>query len=267
MTYAPSYRRADNWGSKWRNTSASAASNQASSANAASREQAMHILLMEDDQVSADNTAKLLREHNHVVEFAHDGDEGLELARQGGFQVLIVDRLMPRRDGLSVVRTLRRENIRTPAIFLTALGEVDDRVEGLKAGGDDYLVKPYVMSELLARIDAVVRRSNPKAVETNLSVGDLELDRLTRKVHRAGQEIPLQPREFCLLEYLMKHAEHVVTRSMLLEQVWGIHFDPQTNVIDVHVSRLRAKIDRSFDRPMLHTVRGAGYSLRAANEI
>jgi len=225
----------------------------------------MHILLMEDDRPSAEHTAKLLREHNHVVDVAHDGEIGLELGRSGNYQAMIVDRRMPLRDGLSVVRTLRREDIRTPAIFLTALGEVDDRVEGLKAGGDDYLVKPYVISELLARLEAVVRRANPKAVETRLTVGDLQLDLLSRKVHRAGREIPLQPREFSLLEFLMKHAEQVVTRGMLLEQVWGIHFDPQTNVIDVHISRLRSKIDRSFDTPMLHTIRGAGYSLRSAN--
>src|SRR5262249_38997857 len=213
------------------------------------------ILLMEDDRQAAESTAKLLREENHVVDVAHDGEEGLELARTGTYQALIVDRRMPMRDGLSVVRELRKDDIRTPAIFLTALREVDDRVEGLKAGGDDYLVKPYARSELLARLDAVVRRMNPKEVETRLVVGDLQLDLLTRKVHRARREIPLQPREFSLLEFLMKHADQVVTRSMLLEQVWGIHFDPQTNVIDVHVSRLRSKIDRSFDKPMLHTVR------------
>jgi len=225
----------------------------------------MHILLMEDDLASADTTAKLLREHNHVVDVAHDGEEGLELARSGSYDALIIDRRMPMRDGISVVRALRHEDIRTPAIFLTAIAEVDDRVEGLRAGGDDYMPKPYQTSELLARLDAVVRRANPKAVETRLQVGDLNLDLLTRKVFRGAQEIPLQPREFSLLEFLMKHAEQVVTRGMLLEHVWGIHFDPQTNVIDVHISRLRAKIDRSFDTPMLHTVRGAGYSLRAAH--
>lgn len=224
----------------------------------------MHILLMEDDKQAAEHTAKLLREHNHVVDVAYDGEEGLELARTGNYQALIVDRRMPHRDGVSVVKELRRNDIRTPAIFLTALGEVDDRVEGLKAGGDDYLVKPFNISELLARIEAVVRRGNPKAVETRLVVGDLQLDRLSRKVHRGNREIPLQPREFSLLEFLMKHADQVVTRGMLLEQVWGIHFDPQTNVIDVHISRLRSKIDRGFDKPMLHTVRGAGYTLRAA---
>lgn len=225
----------------------------------------MHILLMEDDPQSAENTARLLREHNHVVDIAHDGELGLELARLGTYQALIVDRRMPLRDGLSVVRVLRQRNIRTPAIFLTAIAEVDDRVEGLKAGGDDYLAKPYAISELLARLDAVVRRANPSAVEPQLFVGDLQLDLLSRKVQRGGREVVLQPREFSLLEFLMKHAEQVVTRGMLLEQVWGIHFDPQTNVIDVHISRLRAKIDRSFDKPMLHTVRGAGYSLRAAH--
>lgn len=225
----------------------------------------MHILLMEDDPASAETTAKLLREHNHVVDIARDGEIGLELARTGSYDALIIDRKMPRCDGVSVVKALRQQEIRTPAIFLTAIAEVDDRVEGLRAGGDDYMRKPYQTSELLARLDAVVRRANPKAVETRLQVGDLHLDLLTRKVHRGNQEIPLQPREFSLLEFLMKHAEQVVTRGMLLEQVWGIHFDPQTNVIDVHISRLRAKIDRSFDKPMLHTVRGAGYSLRSAH--
>jgi two-component system OmpR family response regulator len=225
----------------------------------------MHILLMEDDPQSADNTARLLREHNHIVDVAHNGELGFELARMGTYEALIVDRRMPLRDGLSVVRALRQRDIHTPAIFLTAIAEVDDRVEGLTAGGDDYLAKPYAISELLARLDAIVRRANPRAVEPQLFVGDLQLDLLSRKVQRGGQEILLQPREFSLLEFLMKHAEQVVTRGMLLEQVWGIHFDPQTNVIDVHISRLRAKIDRSFDKPMLHTVRGAGYSLRAAH--
>lgn len=225
----------------------------------------MRILLIEDDREAAHHTARLLGEFSHVVDLAFDGEEGLELARSGNYDVLIVDRRMPFRDGTSVVETLRREGIRTPAIFLTALAEVDDRVEGLKAGGDDYLVKPFYIAELQARIEALFRRANMKPVETRIVVGDLVLDLLTRKVHRAGCEIPLQPREFNLLEFLMRHAEQVVTRGMLLQQVWGINFDPQTNVIDVHISRLRAKLDRGFDKPMLHTVRGAGYTLRAAS--
>jgi two-component system OmpR family response regulator len=172
--------------------------------------------------------------------------------------------MLPKLDGLTLVARLRGQGLRTPILFLSALGEVDDRVKGLRAGGDDYLVKPYAFSELLARIEALARRSNPNEVETRLKVGDLELDVLTRRVARAGQEIPLQPREFRLLEYLMRNAGHVVTRTMLLEHVWDYHFDPQTNVIDVHISRLRAKIDRDFGAPLLHTVRGAGYSIRAA---
>jgi two-component system, OmpR family, response regulator len=227
--------------------------------------QKMRLLLIEDDREAANRTAQLLSEFSHVVDVAFDGEDGLHLARGGAYDVLIVDRRMPVRDGISVVETLRKEGIRTPAIFLTALTEVDHRVEGLKAGGDDYLSKPFYCAELNARIEAVARRAQPMAIDTRIIVGDLVLDLLTRKVHRAGQEIPLQPREFNLLEFLMRHAEQVVTRGMLLEQVWGIHFDPQTNVIDVHISRLRAKIDKGFEKQMVHTVRGAGYSLRAAN--
>lgn len=225
----------------------------------------MRLLLIEDDRDAAEHTAQLLREHGHMVDMAYDGEEGLELARSGNYDVLVVDRRMPLRDGISVVSTLRAEAITTPVIFLTALAEVDHRVEGLKAGGDDYLVKPFYINELQARIEALVRRANPTAVETRIVVGELSLDMLTRKVFRDNQEILLQPREFSLLEFLMRHADQVVTRGMLLEQVWGIHFDPQTNVIDVHISRLRAKIDRDFETPMLHTVRGAGYSLRAVS--
>jgi len=196
---------------------------------------------------------------------AADGEEGLTLALSSTVDVMIVDRMLPKRDGLSVVETLREEGVRTPVLFLSALGEVDDRIKGLKAGGDDYLTKPYAFAELLARIEVLVRRANPDQVRTRLQVGDLEIDLLARKVIREGQEIDLQPREFRLLEYLMKHAGQVVTRTMLLENVWEYHFDPQTNVIDVHISRLRAKIDKNFEQPLLHTVRGAGYSLRAAD--
>jgi len=225
----------------------------------------MRLLLIEDDRDAAAHTSKLLSEFSHVVDVAYDGESGLELARTGDYDVLIVDRRIPLRDGIDVIETLRAEGVRTPAIFLTALTDVDHRVEGLKAGADDYLAKPFYCVELNARLEAVARRTQPAAVETRITVGDLVLDLLTRKVHRAGRDIPLQPREFNLLEFLMRHADQVVTRGMLLEQVWGIHFDPQTNVIDVHISRLRAKIDRGFDKQMLHTVRGAGYSLRAAN--
>ena len=185
----------------------------------------------------------------------------LALARGGGYEVLIVDRMIPKLDGLSVIAELRNEGDVTPALILSALGEVNDRVKGLRAGGDDYLTKPYAFAELLARIEALARRLAPEAAETVLRVGDLELDRLSHLVRRAGDAIALQPREFRLLEYLMRHKNQVVTRTMLLENVWDYHFDPQTNVIDVHISRLRAKIDRNFDKPLLHAVRGAGYTI------
>jgi two-component system, OmpR family, response regulator len=172
--------------------------------------------------------------------------------------------MLPKLDGLSLVRSLREQDVVTPVLFLSALGQVDDRVKGLRAGGDDYLTKPYAFSELLARIEVLARRrtSTPTREETVYRVGDLELDRLARRVTRAGQTLDLQPREFRLLEYMMRHAGQVVTRTMLLEHVWDYHFDPQTNVIDVHVSRLRGKIDKGFDRPLLQTVRGAGYVIR-----
>jgi two-component system OmpR family response regulator len=223
----------------------------------------MRVLIVEDDREVAKNIAKMLRENGHVVDCAHDGDDGLAMAREGAFDVLIVDRMMPRRDGLSMISELRGEGDKTPALVLSAMGEVDDRVEGLKAGGDDYLVKPYAPSELLARVDALARRRDPDAAKTKLSVGDLDMDLLARTVRRGEETILLQPREFRLLEFLMRHAGQVVTRTMLLEKVWDYHFDPQTNVIDVHISRLRSKIDKPFGSTMLHTVRGAGYRLQA----
>jgi two-component system OmpR family response regulator len=192
-----------------------------------------------------------------------DGQAGLEAARDGQFDVMVIDRMMPRMDGVTVVETLRREGDQTPVLFLSALGEVEDRVTGLQAGGDDYLVKPYALPELVARVAALARRRETGSVQTVLKVGDLEMDLIGRTVHRQGKELDLQPREFQLLEYLMRHAGQSVTRTMLLEKVWEIHFDPQTNVIDVHISRLRSKIDKGFDRPMLQTVRGAGYRLDA----
>jgi two-component system, OmpR family, response regulator len=197
-----------------------------------------------------------------VPDHAADGETGAAMAADGGYDVLVVDRMLPKRDGLSIVEELRTDGDHTPALILSALGQVDDRVTGLRAGGDDYLAKPYAFSELLARVEALGRRRKPGAAETVYRVGDLELDRLGHTVSRAGQPIPLQPREFRLLEYLMKHAGQVVTRTMLLENVWDYHFDPQTNVIDVHISRLRAKIDKGFGEPLLHTVRGAGYMIR-----
>jgi two-component system, OmpR family, response regulator len=223
----------------------------------------MKLLIIEDDREAAEYLRKAFSEAGHTADLAADGETGLSLAEEGQYDVLVVDRMLPRRDGLSVISALRAREIETPALILSALGEVDDRVTGLKAGGDDYLTKPYAFTELLARIEVLNRRKGSKDVETVYRVGDLELDRLAHTVRRAGKDILLQPREFRLLEYLMRHAGQVVTRTMLLENVWDYHFDPQTNVIDVHVSRLRGKIEKGFDTPVLHTVRGAGYMLKA----
>lgn len=223
----------------------------------------MRVLVIEDDRDAASWLVKGLTESGHVADHAADGDEGLALAREGVHDVLIVDRMLPKRDGLSIIRTIRNEGIATPALILSALSDVDERVKGLRAGGDDYLAKPYAFSELLARVEGLGRRKAQETQQTKLKAGDLEMDLLTRTVTRAGQSILLQPREFKLLEYLMRNAGHIVTRTMLLENVWDYHFDPQTNVIDVHVSRLRGKIDKGFDEPMLQTVRGAGYMIRA----
>ncbi len=223
---------------------------------------AMKILIMEDDREAADYLQKAFAEAGHTAHVAGDGETGFALADSGDYDVMVVDRMMPRRDGLSVIAALRSRGNTTPVLILSALGEVDDRVTGLRAGGDDYLTKPYAFSELLARVEVLNRRAGAKESETVYRVGDLELDRLSHTVKRLGQEITLQPREFRLLEYLMRHAGQVVTRTMLLENVWDYHFDPQTNVIDVHVSRLRGKIEKGFDKPILHTVRGAGYMLK-----
>ena len=224
----------------------------------------MRILIIEDDRDAAAYLVKAFREVGHVADHATDGLTGYDLAREGGYDVAVVDRMLPKMDGLSLIGALRAQNVDTPILILSALGQVDDRVKGLRAGGDDYLAKPYAFSELLARVDALARR-RPKGAseETVYRIADLELDRLSHKVTRGGVEIPLQPREFRLLEYLMQHAGKVVTRTMLLESVWDYHFDPQTNVIDVHISRLRQKLDKGFAMPLLHTVRGAGYTLRA----
>ena len=223
----------------------------------------MKILVIEDDREAADYLRKAFGEAGHTAHVAGDGESGLAMAENGEYDVLVVDRMLPRRDGLSMISALRAAGDETPALILSALGEVDDRVTGLRAGGDDYLTKPYAFSELLARVEVLNRRAGSKDVETVYRVGDLELDRLSHTVKRAGREITLQPREFRLLEYLMRHAGQVVTRTMLLENVWDYHFDPQTNVIDVHISRLRGKIEKEFDSPVLHTVRGAGYMLKA----
>jgi two-component system OmpR family response regulator len=223
----------------------------------------MRVLVIEDDRETAQFLQRSLRESGHAADITEDGEAGLGMAREGGYDVLIVDRMLPRGDGLAIVETLRAEGARTPVLILSALGAVDDRVKGLRAGGDDYLTKPYAYTELLARIEALARRpATPEALATRYTVADLTLDRLSHEVERAGKEIRLQPREFRLLEYLMRHAGQVVTRTMLLENVWDYHFDPQTNVIDVHISRLRGKIDRGFSKPLLHTVRGAGYMIR-----
>ncbi len=223
----------------------------------------MKILVIEDDQQAASYLAKGLKEAGHVVDIANDGKEGLFLGGSEHYDVMIVDRMLPGRDGLSLVEILRATGNDTPVLFLSALGSVDDRVKGLKAGGDDYLTKPYAFSELLARIEVLVRRRSAAQPQTRLVVADLELDLLSRTVRRAGKSIDLLPREFALLEYLMRNAGSVVTRTMMLENVWDYHFDPQTNVIDVHIARLRQKIDKDFPTPLIHTVRGAGYSLRA----
>ena len=224
----------------------------------------MRILVIEDDREAATWLLKGLAESGHVADLAADGEQGLALAREKVHDVLIVDRMLPKIDGLTVIKTLRTEGVTAPVLILSALGDVDERVKGLRAGGDDYLAKPYSFSELLARIEGLSRRRHQGPQLTRLKAADLELDLLARTVTRSGRPILLQPREFKLLEYLMRNAGHVVTRTMLLENVWDYHFDPQTNVIDVHVSRLRAKIDKGFDEPILQTVRGAGYMLRAS---
>ena len=224
----------------------------------------MRILLVEDDQTVRGFVAKGLREAGHVVDQADNGKDGLFMAVSEGFDTIILDRMLPGGiDGLHLLETIRGQNNRTPVLLLSALAQVDERVAGLKAGGDDYLTKPFAFSELLARVEALGRRGKGDAgPATRLQVGDLEMDLLSRLVRRGGQKIDLQPREFRLLEYLMRHAGQVVTRTMLLEGVWDYHFDPQTNVIDVHVSRLRQKIDRPFPTALIHTVRNAGYMLR-----
>jgi two-component system OmpR family response regulator len=220
----------------------------------------MHIMLIEDDSESAGYLVKGLTESGHRVELAEEGRAGLVAAREGHFDAMIIDRMLPGLDGLSIIAALRAAKNQTPVLVLSALGDVDDRVAGLHSGCDDYLSKPFMLSELLARLEALTRRAS---AETRLRVADLEMDLLARTAMRAGQLLELLPREFKLLEYLMRHADDIVTRAMLLENVWNYRFDPQTNVIDVHVSRLRQKIDKGFDRPLLETIRGSGYRLGA----
>lgn len=223
----------------------------------------MRILVIEDDREAAGWLVKGLGESGHLTDLATDGEHGLGLALEARHDVAIIDRMLPKLDGLSIVRKMREADITTPVLILSALADVDERVKGLRAGGDDYLGKPYAFSELLARIEGLGRRATDKPAETRLRAAGLEIDLLTRAVTRDGKPILLQPREFKLLEYLVRNAGHIVTRTMLLENVWDYHFDPQTNVIDVHVSRLRSKIDKGFDEPILQTVRGAGYMIRA----
>jgi two-component system, OmpR family, response regulator len=224
----------------------------------------MRILLVEDDKDVAGFIQKGLREAGHVVEHAGNGRDGLFMAASETFDAIILDRMLPGGiDGLRLLETLRAQDNTTPVLFLSALAQVDERVRGLKAGGDDYLTKPFAFAELLARVEALTRRGKTEGPQTKLTVADLEMDLLSRTVRRAGQKIDLQPREFRLLEYLMRHAGQVVTRTMLLEGVWDYHFDPQTNVIDVHVSRLRQKVDKPFPTALIHTIRNAGYMLRA----
>jgi two-component system OmpR family response regulator len=223
----------------------------------------VRVLIVEDDKDVASFIQQGLSQEGWNVDVAHDGKDGLFLATTEQYDALIVDRMLPGVEGLTLIRTLRASQNETPALILSALGEVDDRVKGLKAGGDDYLTKPFAFRELLARLEVLVRRAGNagNAPETHLQIADLELDVLKREVKRAGKLIDIQPREYQLLEFLMRHRDQVVTRTMLLEGVWNYHFDPQTNVIDVHISRLRAKIDKGFDKPLLHTVRGAGYRM------
>jgi len=224
----------------------------------------MRALLIEDDSTVCSYITKGLKEQGYFVDMANDGQKGLNKATSEAYDVMVIDRMLPNLDGLSILKSVRAAGNNTPVIVLSALGEVDDRVKGLKAGGDDYLVKPFAFSELIARIEAVVRRTEfSTEIVTELSVGDLYMDLLSRKVTRTGQKIDLQSREFKLLEYLVRNQGQVVTRTMLLENVWNYHFDPQTNVIDVHISRLRSKIDKDFDPPLIRTVRGAGYIIEA----
>jgi two-component system OmpR family response regulator len=225
----------------------------------------VRILVIEDDRDVSSHIANGLKEAGHTVDQSFDGKDGLFLGTTEAYDAIVLDRMLPKVDGLTILRTLRASSVTTPVLVLSAIGEVDDRVAGLNAGGDDYLVKPFAFSELKARLDALLRRSEaePQAASTRLALADLDMDLLRREVHRGGLKIDLQPREFQLLEYLMRHAGQVVTRTMLLEAVWGYHFDPQTNVIDVHISRLRNKIDKDFDIPLLHTIRGSGYRLDA----
>lgn len=225
----------------------------------------MRILVIEDDPDTAAYVVAGLETGGHAADVAPDGREGLILATGYTYDVIVVDRMLPGFDGLVIVRRLREAGIETPVLFLTARAGIDDRVEGLDAGGDDYLTKPFAFSELMARLNALLRRPSFSRVKATLRVADLEMDLLARKVRRGTREIDLQPREFRLLEYLMQNADHVVTRTMLLEHVWGFHFDPKTKIVETHISRLRSKLDRGADRELIHTIRGSGYVIRATS--
>jgi two-component system, OmpR family, response regulator len=222
----------------------------------------MKILLIEDDAATASHIVKSLRQHGHTIDHSLNGRDGLLLAAGEPYDVMIIDRMLPGLDGLGIVKTIRGAGVETPVLFLTTLGGIDDRVEGLEAGGDDYLLKPFAFAELLARVNALARRPPPAEIQTLLRVADLELDLLKRSVTRAGKRIDVQPQEFKLLEYLMRNPGRVVTRTMLLENVWEFHFDPQTTVVETHISRLRSKIDQGFAKRLIHTVRGSGYCIR-----
>jgi len=222
----------------------------------------MKLLLVEDDPETAAFLKRALGEAGHTVDHAATGHDGLLLAAGEPYDVIVLDRMLPQIDGLAILRTIRASKVKTPVLVLTAMGGIDDRVEGLEAGGDDYLVKPFAFAELLARVNALARRPPPQDTPTRLSVADLEMDLLKRSVTRGGERIELQPREFQLLEYLLRHAGRVVTRTMMLESVWDFHFDPKTNIVETHMSRLRAKLQRGTSAELIHTVRGAGYCLR-----
>ena len=220
------------------------------------------LLIAEDDKEAAGYLKRALTEAGHAVDVANDGRDGLLLAAGEVYDVIVLDRMLPHVDGLAILRTIRASGVKTPVLLLTALGGIDDRVEGLEAGADDYLVKPFAFAEMLARVNALARRPPPQEVRTELSIADLKLDLMKRTVSRGGRRIELQPREYQILEFLLRHAGRVVTRTMLLESVWDFHFDPKTNIVETHMSRLRGKVDRGHGRELIHTVRGAGYVLR-----
>jgi two-component system OmpR family response regulator len=222
----------------------------------------MRILLIEDDAETAAYVLEGLKTSGHTVDHASDGRDGLLLATANSYDVIVVDRMLPTLDGLDIVKTFRHAGVKIPALFLTARGGIDDRVEGLEAGGDDYLTKPFAFSELMARLNALARRPPLSPIQTTLSVADLQMDLIGRRVMRGSQVIELQPREFRLLEYLMRNAGRVVTRTMLLERVWDFHFDPKTKIVETHISRLRAKLNQASKQDLIHTVRGSGYVIR-----